>query len=119
MAQFMVSDTRIYAGLPVVSATRRLSSPLTMTAPTRLQVRPVSTEVFANAPVMIDEIPSITALAVSTLSRADETPVRSDTTTKMLSGTRNSDDSCEIELISRQLQQQSSGYPLSHDAHSR
>ena len=43
------------------------------------------------APVMMDEKPSTIAHAVKTLSRAEDTPVRSETTTKTFSGTRNSD----------------------------
>ena len=42
---------------------------------------------------MTDEIPSMIALAESTLSLAEETPVRSDTTTKILRGTRNKEES--------------------------
>ena len=44
-------------------------------------------------PVMIDEKPSMTALAVRTLSRADDTPVSNETTTNIFSGTRKRDDS--------------------------
>ena len=42
---------------------------------------------------MREEKPSMNALAVSTLSLADETPVMSDTTTNMFNGTRNNDES--------------------------
>ncbi len=39
--------------------------------------------------VVSDEMASTTAQVVSTASRADDTPVSSDTTTNMFSGTRN------------------------------
>jgi hypothetical protein len=44
-------------------------------------------------PVIRDEKANMIALAVRTPLRADETPVRSETTTKMLSGTRKRDES--------------------------
>jgi hypothetical protein len=50
-----------------------------------------------NIPVIMEENPSMTAHAVRTLSLADDTPVRSDTTTKILRGTRNNDDSYWLE----------------------
>jgi len=42
---------------------------------------------------MTEEKASMHELAASTAYRADETPVNSDTTTKVLRGTRNKDDS--------------------------
>lgn len=44
------------------------------------------------APVMTDENPRMQADTARTVYRADETPVRRETTTKMFRGTRNSDD---------------------------
>ena len=44
--------------------------------------------------VVSDEMASTTAQVVSTASRADDTPVNSDTTTNMFSGTRNKAESC-------------------------
>ena len=44
-------------------------------------------------PVIKDENANMIALAVRTPLRADETPVRRETTTKMLSGTRKRDES--------------------------
>lgn len=47
----------------------------------------------STAPVMSDENSSIKALAASTMWRAEDTPVRSETTTKTLRGTRKRDES--------------------------
>ena len=47
-------------------------------------------------PVIRDEKANITALAVRTPLRAEETPVRRETTTKTLSGTRKREDSYAI-----------------------
>lgn len=44
-------------------------------------------------PVMRDENVSMSALAPRTAVRADETPVRRETTTKMFKGTRNKEES--------------------------
>ena len=44
-------------------------------------------------PVMRDENANMMELAVRTPLRADETPVKRETTTKMLSGTRKRDES--------------------------
>lgn len=44
-------------------------------------------------PVIRDEKANMIALAVRTPLRAEETPVRRETTTKMLSGTRKRDES--------------------------
>jgi hypothetical protein len=44
--------------------------------------------------VVSDEMASTTAQVVSTASRADDTPVSSDTTTNTFSGTRNREESC-------------------------
>jgi hypothetical protein len=51
---------------------------------------------------MIDETPSMSALAVNTVYRADETPVSIETTTNMLRGTRKSEDSCDTRSRNRQ-----------------
>jgi hypothetical protein len=47
-------------------------------------------------PVIRDEKANMIALAVRTAPRAEETPVRRETTTKMLSGTRKRDESCKL-----------------------
>jgi hypothetical protein len=44
---------------------------------------------------MSDENTSMIELAVSTAYRADDTPVKRETTTNTFSGTRNRDDSCK------------------------
>lgn len=53
------------------------------------------------APVIIDENPSMIALAVRTAYRAEDTPVSSDTTTNMFNGTRNREESwqCTVRRI--------------------
>lgn len=43
------------------------------------------------------EKPNMPELVAKTACRAEETPVTSDTTTKMFSGTRNNDESWKIE----------------------
>jgi len=52
-------------------------------------------------PVIRDEKANMIELAVRTPLRADETPVKRETTTKMLSGTRKRDESvarCSLEM---------------------
>ena len=53
-----------------------------------------STRGITTRAVVIDEMARTTAQVVRTASRADDTPVNSDTTTNTFSGTRNREESC-------------------------